>query len=233
MLSHSMLLSNTLSWLTDRLRRSEGKRAEMLEGGRERCFNTSYSTFSLRNNSAVGGKMWIIEGDAFCNDLNNGKPNTTHVPAAWIRQAKSTAVWPAHFVPSSLLSRDCRWQERTDLLCGWDRHPEGGSQRHHLHPAGVQWPCLCSTSELWLSYGHPSGEKLKFLNQYTKAIYQTCQWPKWVLVLVNVVCLFFIQCDLGNNELIGCCVFCFFLYTNTDAGIYNKKRMADIILKYT
>lgn len=37
MLSHSMLLSNTLSRLTDRLRRSERERtqAEMLEGGRD------------------------------------------------------------------------------------------------------------------------------------------------------------------------------------------------------
>ncbi len=137
MLSHSMLVKYPEQ--TYRPAETEWERVNTgwNARGREGCSNTSYSTFSLRNNSAVGGKMWIIEGDAFCSDLNNGKPNTTHVPAAWIRQSKSTAVWPAHFIPSSLLSRDRRRQERTDLLCGWDCDPEGGSERHHLHPAGV------------------------------------------------------------------------------------------------
>lgn len=79
----------------------------------------------------------------------------------------------------------CR-QVRCDLLRGWDHDSQDRSERDHLHSSGLQWPDLCSTSELRRCDGHFSGEGalIDFITQHFsaerryKAVMKSCFSPR-------------------------------------------------------
>lgn len=58
---------------------------------------------------------------------------------------------------SLFLPRHHRGQVWADLLCGWHHDQADWSEWDYLNCVGFQWLDICSTSQLWLCYGHFSG----------------------------------------------------------------------------
>lgn len=69
---------------------------------------------------------------------------------------------------SLFLPRHHRGQVWADLLCGWHHDQADWSEWDNLNCVGFQWLDICSTSQLWLCYGHFSGNAVGLVLFFTE-----------------------------------------------------------------